>query len=388
MSAKIVKKAGGASLCLGPFSLLRSRLVHLQERIRQISSVERAVPRGLSSSVSPPLQGPASNGTNPTSVPLRTGVSAKRAFIRRQIKAGGKLSMEDKSLPVYTIVSICTAEAYDMEKLGSFLQSTFPKTSSLQEDVLHVKMQIIDSTRPVDTSQCTDAFFFGDGCFVLWGSPAEVSAMLLKFRESLRPFEIGSLERGETETLFYQSITSDRFYAGMNGEMIVLEEPEVEMGQEGVRAKLAFSNGLVDSVKLAVLENELHAHIERVKLIPLTLASGGKLPVGRAEVLRLTGELLKFRAELNLHSELIDTPEMYWSEPQLEELYRRVSRVLDIRQRAHVLNKKLDYANELAAVLRSHLSERHGLKLEWGIIVLIAVEVAFETLHSFVQIVK
>ena len=47
----------------------------------------------------------------------------------------------------------------------------------------------------------------------------------------------------------------------------------------------------------------------------------------------------------------------------------------------HVLNKKLDYANELSSVLREHLSEQHSLKLEWGIIVLIAVEVAFETLH-------
>ena len=58
-----------------------------------------------------------------------------------------------------------------------------------------------------------------------------------------------------------------------------------------------------------------------------------------------------------------------------------VTRVLDIRQRGHVFNKKLDYANELVAVLRSHLSEQHGLKLEWGIIALIAVEVLFETLH-------
>ena len=98
-------------------------------------------------------------------------------------------------------------------------------------------------------------------------------------------------------------------------------------------------------------------------------------------MLKLTGELLKFRADLNLHSELIDTPEIYWSRPELEELYIKVSKVLDIRQRVHVLNKKLDYANELASVLRSHLSELHSLKLEWGIIVLIAVEVAFETLH-------
>ncbi len=38
-------------------------------------------------------------------------------------------------------------------------------------------------------------------------------------------------------------------------------------------------------------------------------------------------ELLQQRADLNLHSELINgTPDVYWSEPALEELYHRVSR--------------------------------------------------------------
>ena len=43
-----------------------------------------------------------------------------------------------------------------------------------------------------------------------------------------------------------------------------------------------------------------------------------------------------------------------------------------------VLNEKMDYAQEIASVLRETLSERHSLRLEWGIIVLIAIEVVFE----------
>lgn len=41
----------------------------------------------------------------------------------------------------------------------------------------------------------------------------------------------------------------------------------------------------------------------------------------------------------------------------------------------------IDYANELATILREHLSEKHSLTLEWMIIILITVEVAFEGLH-------
>lgn len=308
-------------------------------------------------------------------VPLRGGITLKRAIIRRRIGSNGQVATQCR---IDTVVSACTAEAYDFNRLFAFLESTFPQVSNIQGEVIHVK-----TPHPVE--QTVEAFFFADGCFVLWGAPSEVAQLMLRFRDSIKPFEVNPLTRCETETLFFRHTRSDAFFAGMEGETIVLEVPAREDADQVVKAKLAFSNGLADSAKLAVLENSLEEHIERVRPIPLALANGGRLLVGRADVLRLTGELLQFRAQLNLHSELTDTPEMYWSEPELEEIYHKVGRVLDIRQRAHVLNKRLDYANELADVLRSHLSEQHGLKLEWGIIALIAVEVAFETLHWIVD---
>lgn len=162
----------------------------------------------------------------------------------------------------------------------------------------------------------------------------------------------------------------------MVDELIVLNEETMS-----IKEKLAFSNGLADSVKLGVLEGMMDEHIDKVKGVPSALMKGGKIQLGRRETLSLTGELLHFRAQLNLNSDLIDTPEIYWSEPKLEELYLRISRVLETRRRTATLNKKLDYAKEMAQVLSEHLAENHGLKLEWGIIALIAVEVAFETFH-------
>ena len=39
------------------------------------------------------------------------------------------------------------------------------------------------------------------------------------------------------------------------------------------------------------------------------------------------------------------------------------------------MNEKLNHCTELAELLRTHLSEKHSLRLEWGIIGLIAIEV-------------
>lgn len=54
-----------------------------------------------------------------------------------------------------------------------------------------------------------------------------------------------------------------------------------------------------------------------------------------------------------------------------------VGRALDTNVRIKVLNEKMDYAQEIASVLRQQLSEKHGVRLEWIIILLIAVEVGF-----------
>jgi uncharacterized Rmd1/YagE family protein len=65
----------------------------------------------------------------------------------------------------------------------------------------------------------------------------------------------------------------------------------------------------------------------------------------------------------------------------LEGYYDQVGKALDVGIRIKVLNEKMDYAQEIAAVLRERLSEKHGYFLEWTIIVLIAVEVGFEILR-------
>lgn len=45
------------------------------------------------------------------------------------------------------------------------------------------------------------------------------------------------------------------------------------------------------------------------------------------------------------------------------------------------MNEKINHCVELVELLSSHLSDRHHIRLEWMIIVLIMVEVGFEIIH-------
>lgn len=280
-----------------------------------------------------------------------------------------------------SVVATCTAESYNLKRVLSSLIPIFPGTFKLLEDVVYVKIPLGREYGAVGA----EAFVFDDGCFVIWGPQREIAVIYSTFKEQLQEFETGGLKHDdiETESLRFDITSDEPFRAAIESEIIHLRysgRPE-DYKNNVIPAKLAYSNGLAASVKLASVESALDKHIEKLRPIPRDIAAGRKLGVGRSEVLCMIGELLKIRSDLNLHSELMDTPEIYWSEYELEKLYDNMTRVLDIKQRVQVLNKKLDYANELATVLRSHLSEQHNLKLEWMIIILIAVEVLFETLH-------
>lgn len=297
---------------------------------------------------------------------VRKEPGVKSGPIRRVVptEAGTPPLVRTKTLPV---TAMCMAESFDFPKLKQHLLEQHQLSNFISDDVLHARLR--------DGSG--EAFFFQSGSFVFWPAGKENGALKALMDET-KPFQIGPVQAVEQEELEYREGDDADHATGIRGETMVIAPRD---RPQDVMIKLAFSNGLADSVKLATLEAYLERHIEKTSPIPEMLRSGGKLALSRAQVLQLIGELLHFRSVLNLQSELLDTPELYWSEPELESLYLRTSRVLETRTRIAVLNKKLDYAGEMAAVLRSHLSEAHGLKLEWGIIALIAVEVLFELLH-------
>lgn len=227
-----------------------------------------------------------------------------------------------------------------------------------------------------------------DGTVVTWGLSEDESLRLL---EQIKPAEMEPYKDIEEEELDF--VYDSQLRTGIMGETIIIgkDESKDESGSDShigvdspIYAKLAYSNGIARSTKLAVLEEQLDNYLDSTREIPRILARGNKLPWGRQKTLQKVGEILAFRGELNLHSELVETPDLYWAMPQLEEYYNRISKKLDVAVRITILNKKLDYANELAATLRSHLSEKHGLALEWGIIGLIAIEVVF----GIIELVK
>lgn len=259
-----------------------------------------------------------------------------------------------------------------------------------------------------------DLFVFPSGTVVAWAVHQDIVSKLVN--ESLIPaalnphpedLEEEDLEFMEDPSKETSSIKGDTITIGTKINIVPPEvdaansqtngrssarnaDSENEMNVNRIRdtvlAKVAFSSGLARSTKLAVLESFLRNYLQSTKPMVETLSNSGRLPHSRALILRRTGHLLDIRAKLNLYSELNDSlPDLFWdsrSELGLEGYYDHVGRALDTNIRVKELNEKMNYAQEITDVLREALDERHGIRLEWIIIILIAVEIGFNILHE------
>jgi required for meiotic nuclear division protein 1 len=330
----------------------------------------------------------------------------------------------------------CAAEQYNLHIASRLIKADGfdldPHRTGLYPQVIHVQISTPlsgPSTRLEQTKQQSgDIFIFPSGTVVAWNVLEKVALRLVE--RVLPPAAVNShsgfveiekedLEYIEDSTAERCSILGDTIIIGTKSDSrassglierytdghrqhsaeTFISAPEVDT----VLAKIAFSSGLARSTKLAVLERLTDTYFGSTRSIPTILSRGtplpfnkprilrrfceilglgSRLPFSRPFILRKTGELLSIRAQLNLYNELTDSlPDLFWDsrhELGLEGYYDHVGKALDVGVRIKVLNEKMDYAQEIASVLRETLSERHSLRLEWGIIVLIFIEVVFE----------
>lgn len=340
-------------------------------------------------------------------------VAVEAQLSRRQlIKGSGKLQYIDPDVPTKDITAYCAAESYNLSLARQELiregYKLDPLGTGLSEQVLHFQTPNYlarDDDTGVEKPQGNgDVFVFPSGCVVTWNVPDPLSRTIVTRFLPAAAGVSGHVDRLEAEDMEYvedstqetSKIIGDTILLGTKPLSSSAEDRDivatasdaaaVESGEiDTVLTKIAFSSALARSTKLAVLENSLSAYFASTRSIPSTLSAGRPIRITRRGILRQTGELLQIRAQLNLYSELTDSlPDLFWDsrhELGLEGYYEMLGRSLDVGVRIKVLNEKMDYAGEIAAVLRERLSEKHSAMLEWMIIGLICIEVGFGVVH-------
>jgi uncharacterized Rmd1/YagE family protein len=258
----------------------------------------------------------------------------------------------------------CTAASYDIPRLYQHLQRL--GVTQLFRDAIHIQIK-------EDKVTVGDIFYFSYGAVVCWGFTEEEEKEILT---SLKEFEKDPIAKPELDEFTFTF-----------GDNMKIDEDEIYLHNRSTLTKLAISHGLAQSVKLTTFEELIQKTIAHTRQLPIDLAQKGKIPLSRKEISQKIGEIFIERSFINLHSEILDTPEFFWDSPELEPFYRRTAHYLDVTKRVEVLNKRLNVIHELYEILSSELNHQHTSRLELTIILLILIEVTLALLRDLFHLI-
>lgn len=258
----------------------------------------------------------------------------------------------------------CTAATYRLDRLLDFLKHK-PETTHFFRSgkVVHRALAKNDG----------DIFYFSYGTVVMWGLSRENEEVIL---QEIKQFEEAPLENIEHE--------ASRYSIGTAAKIL---KDDITLPASDVVTKLAFSHGLAQSVKLSAFEKLIERRIENSREAPLSLAQKGRISMSRPKLSRMMGEIIIDRNSINLHTDVLDTPEFFWEYSDLEPLYRLIAQDLDIVARVSVLNRRLDILKELFEMLNNEVQVRHSTRLEWIIIILIFIEVMITLMTDIFNVI-
>lgn len=222
-----------------------------------------------------------------------------------------------------------------------------------------------------------EVFLYQYGVVVIWGMSL---AHEQRFLKEIAKFEAEKLAPDDVETECFNFYYTHEYQARIYNDFITLREKGNYM------TKLAISHALAQSVKTSLFESLVDTTIETCKEIPSQIATTGKISLNSREINMQIGELFILRINIHLNGSVLDTPELFWVEPQLEPVYQAVRSYLEMDQRVSLLTERLDVIADLLAVLKDQLSHGHGEKLEWIVIVLIAAEILVAAVNIVVDL--
>ncbi|KAK2031809.1 DUF155-domain-containing protein [Colletotrichum zoysiae] len=237
---------------------------------------------------------------------------------------------------------------------------------------------LVETNPDFDTKIHTpEVFLFNYGVVVIWGMTLAEEQRFLK---EIAKFETEKLAPDDVETEHFNFYYTREYQARIYNDFITLRDKRNYM------TKLAISHALAQSVKTSLFEELIASTVDTCKDIPTQIALTGKIALSRTQINMQIGELFILRINIHLNGSVLDTPELFWVEPQLEPVYQAVRSYLEMDQRVGLLNERLDVIADLLAVLKDQLSHGHGEKLEWIVIVLIAAEILVAAINIVVDL--
>lgn len=273
-------------------------------------------------------------------------------------------------------MNLCTILASDFDyKLNYLYKDLKPKYDiSLFIDVVHLKYE------------SGHVFIFPYGSIVCWFLNNEDCEKILNILDPYKinnPHSVFSALNNKDDKL-KDKVYREQYDIEFAKDIRIYEEViylNTDNSSFVIDTMLAISHALSQSEKLGIFECEINDLIDEIEPLYLNLAKYGKISLSRKKMSKKIGQLFSVRSFINLHMSILDTPDFFWENEELEPIYKKAIHYLELKPRMEVLNGRMSIIHELYDLLNTELQTMHSHRLEWIIIILILIEVIMSFVH-------
>jgi required for meiotic nuclear division protein 1 len=210
------------------------------------------------------------------------------------------------------------------------------------------------------------------GVVVLFGVH---SAEEVAFLAQLHPSVIHPYPQPELEELEARVAGAER--EGLSGGVVLLADRSLARLQ-------VLADVLSKSVLLSLYERKVAGEFDRIEPLADQLRSG-RIPRHSKELLKMIGSMLLVEQRMVGRAEIADKPEILWENPSMEALFVKVEDEFEISARHAALERKLNLIGQTAQTVMQLLSNKHSLRVEWYIVILIFVEIVLTLYELFLH---
>jgi uncharacterized Rmd1/YagE family protein len=139
---------------------------------------------------------------------------------------------------------------------------------------------------------------------------------------------------------------------------------------------------IAKSVALERIEERIDVVFDEVEGLIAKLGKG-KLELPDRDMARLASSILSFKFTSIAHIMVLDKPDITWDNPEVDRLYLTMASMFELNQRYQEIKHKSETLLDMTDVFANLSHARRSARLEWIIIILIAIEIVIYLMQLY-----
>jgi len=296
----------------------------------------------------------------------------KYSCSKTDIEESPNLQSDDKENLKHYKRILCIPIGYEFNYINILVN--LKKKSSQYESPNIEQMKNVTIMRVTKTNSEKYIILFDYGVVVFWSFSEEEEKELIQIIAKNCKYLINGKEYNSRDVLPQHE--ENTFYYRKGETFNISQRNKITVESNSKSEILSIVYGLAQHTILSHYESDVAVTIEETKSIPIEMRDKGRISLSKKEISRNIGLIFMRRSAVNLNSDILDTPDIFWEQKnESESFYSTTRKFLEIDKRVSVLDKRMKILKELYDVMNNEIKTQGKFRLEWIVVYLIVIEI-------------